>query len=62
LPDWLVLEDLVSGRLVRVLPKWHATPLPANVVYPEQRMLLTRVRAFIDLAVTYITRVLNPAT
>ena len=60
LPDWLVREDIVSDRLVRVLPKWHATPLPANVVYPGQRMLPTRVRSFIDFAVTYMGSVLNP--
>jgi DNA-binding transcriptional LysR family regulator len=59
LPDWLVREDILSGRLARVLPEWHATPLPANVVYPGQRMLPVRVRAFIDFAVTYMTTVLN---
>ena len=59
LPDWLVREDIVSGRLVRVLPEWHATPLPANVVYPGQRMLPVRVRAFIDFAVTYMSTILR---
>lgn len=59
LPEWLAREDLVSGRLVRVLPDWHATPLPANVVYPGQRMLPARVRAFIDFAVTYMTTILR---
>lgn len=59
LPEWLVREDLVSGRLVRVLPDWHATPLSANVVYPGQRMLPARVRAFIDFAVTYMTTILR---
>jgi DNA-binding transcriptional LysR family regulator len=52
LPDWLV----------RVLPEWHATPLPANVVYPGQRMLPARVRTFIDFAVTYIITVLRDAS
>ena len=61
LPDWLVREDIVSGRLVRVLPEWHATPLPANVVYPGQRMLPARVRAFIDFAVTYMATILRDA-
>jgi DNA-binding transcriptional LysR family regulator len=59
LPDWLVREDLVSGRLVRVLPEWHATALPANVVYPGHRMLPARVRAFIDFAFAYMTTVLR---
>jgi DNA-binding transcriptional LysR family regulator len=59
LPEWLAREDLVSGRLLRVLPDWHATPLPANVVYPGQRMLPARVRAFIDFAVTYMATILR---
>jgi DNA-binding transcriptional LysR family regulator len=60
LPDWLIREDIVSGRLTRILPEWSATPLPANVVYPGQRMLPARVRSFIDFAVAYMTAVLNP--
>jgi DNA-binding transcriptional LysR family regulator len=56
LPDWLVREDLSSGRLVRLCPRWHGTPLAAQVVYPGQRMLPVRVRAFIDFAVAYLNR------
>lgn len=53
--DWLAREDLVSGRLVRVLPQWNAPDLPVNVVYPGQRKLPARVRAFVDFAVGYMT-------
>jgi DNA-binding transcriptional LysR family regulator len=60
LPDWLIREDIVSGRLTRILPEWSATPLPANVVYPGQRMLPARVRSFIDFAVAYMAAVLSP--
>jgi DNA-binding transcriptional LysR family regulator len=55
LPDWLVRKDLVAGRLVRVLPQWNARELPVNVVYPGQRHLPVRVRAFVDFAVGYMT-------
>jgi DNA-binding transcriptional LysR family regulator len=55
LPDWLIREDIVSGRLVRVLPQWNAKELPCHVVYQSQRMLPVRVRTFIDFAVTYMT-------
>jgi len=55
LPDWLVREDMISKRLVRVLPQWNAKELPCHVVYQGQRMLPVRVRAFIDFAVTYMT-------
>lgn len=55
LPDWLVRKDLLAGRLVRVLPQWNARELPVNVVYPGQRHLPARVRAFVDFAVGYMT-------
>ena len=60
LPEWLIEGDLVSGRLVRVLPKWRARELPVHVVYPAQRRLPLRVRTFIDFAVNHMTTVLNP--
>jgi len=56
LPDWLIREDLLSGRLVRVLPQWNAKDLPVHVVYAGHRLLPTRVRAFIDFAVSYMTK------
>jgi DNA-binding transcriptional LysR family regulator len=60
LPEWLIQGDLVSGRLVRVLPKWQARELPVHVVYPAQRRLPLRVRTFIDFAVDYMSTVLKP--
>jgi DNA-binding transcriptional LysR family regulator len=56
LPDWLIREDLFSRRLVRVLPQWNAKDLPVHVVYAGARLLPTRVRAFIDFAVSYMTK------
>lgn len=55
LADWLAREDLVSGRLVRVLPQWNAPEFPVHVIHPAQRSLPARVRAFVDFAVTYMT-------
>ena len=59
LPEWLIEEDIVSGRLVRVLPKWQARELPAHLVYPVQRRLPLRVRTFIDFAANYMVTVLK---
>ena len=56
IPDWLIREDLLSGQLVRVLPQWNAKDLPVHVVYLGARLLPTRVRAFIDFAVSYMTK------
>lgn len=60
LPEWLIGEDLTSGRLVRVLPKWQAKPLAAQIIYPAQRRVPLRVRTFIDFATEYMTTVLKP--
>lgn len=54
LPDWLVRDELASGELVQVLPRWKARDLPIHVVYAGQRVLPTRVSAFIDFAVRYL--------
>ena len=59
LPDWLIREDLLSRRLVRVLPQWNAKDLPVHVVYAGARLLPTRVRVFIDFAVSYMTKELG---
>jgi DNA-binding transcriptional LysR family regulator len=59
LPDWLIREDLLSRRLARVLPQWNAKDLPVHVVYAGARLLPTRVRAFIDFAVSYVTKELG---
>lgn len=54
LPAWLAEEDIVSGRLVRVLPKWRGDDVPAHVVYPAPRHLPARVRVFIEFATEYM--------
>ncbi len=62
LPDWLIREDLLSGELVRVLPQWNAKELLVHVVYAGHRLLPTRVRAFIDFAISYMTKELGGST
>jgi DNA-binding transcriptional LysR family regulator len=56
LPDWLIKDELDSGDLVQVLPKWKGKELPIHVVYAGQRVLPTRVSAFIDFAVSYLAK------
>jgi DNA-binding transcriptional LysR family regulator len=55
LPEFLIREDVRRGRLVRLLPQWSPPSLPVHVVYAGARLLPTRVRAFVDFAVSYIT-------
>lgn len=41
---------LASGALVEVLPDWLHPPIPMHVVYPPNRHLSARVRAFVEWA------------
>lgn len=51
LPVYLCREDCTKGRLVRVLPEWHAKADAVHIVYPRQRFMAPKLRAFIDLAI-----------
>lgn len=59
LPEWLAAEDIVSGKLVYVLPDWQAKPLSAHIIFPVQRHLPLRVRTFIAFAQTYMNTALK---
>ncbi|MGZ0716677.1 LysR family transcriptional regulator [Pseudomonas palleroniana] len=48
LPQWLVQDDLESGRLVRLLPDHRFAPQGVYAMYPDTRHLPQKVRAFID--------------
>jgi LysR family transcriptional regulator for bpeEF and oprC len=41
---------LASGELVEVLPEWSCPTVPIHVVYPPNRHLSAKVRAFVDWA------------
>jgi DNA-binding transcriptional LysR family regulator len=52
LPDWSVLEDLRSGRLVRLLPGYRVSHIEFEngifAVYPASRRMPTKLRVFLD--------------
>jgi DNA-binding transcriptional LysR family regulator len=50
LPHWLARDEIAAGCLVRVLPGWTAPEIPIHVIYPNQRRLPARVRAFVEYA------------
>lgn len=55
LPSWLVGQEVQSGRLVEVLPGYRAAPgaldTGIHALYPADRHLSTKVRAFVDFLV-----------
>lgn len=50
LPRYLCREECAAGALVQVLPEWHAKADPLHLVYPRQRFMPPKLRAFVDLA------------
>lgn len=51
LDNVLALDDVTSGRLVRVLPDWNLAPLQVHAV-TETRLLPARARLFIEFLKT----------
>jgi hypothetical protein len=48
LPTYFVGDALQSGRLATVLDDYMAPPLPLRALYPHNRHLSAKVRAFVD--------------
>lgn len=45
---FMVLPHLEAGELKEILPAWKPPPLPMSVLYPQNRHLSPKVRAFAD--------------
>lgn len=45
---WDVGDDLLAGRLVRVLPGHSVSAAPLHAIYPHSQHLAPRVRVFVD--------------
>lgn len=50
LPDFICKTEQAAGDLVRVLSGWQGRADPVHLVYPRQRFMPPKLRAFIDLA------------
>jgi len=48
--EFIVRDDLRSGALVPVLPDYPMRPRELFVMYPQNRHLAPKVRAFVDFA------------
>lgn len=46
--DYLLSEQLATGKMVRLLPDWRCDPIPVHVVYPHNRHLSAKVRVFVE--------------
>lgn len=55
LPTYICKTAVANGRLQRVLPAWQGRKDPLHLVYPQQRFMPPKLRAFIDLAHTILS-------
>jgi DNA-binding transcriptional LysR family regulator len=47
-PNWIVGDDIASGRVRWLLQDYYPLAQPVSVVYPQTRFLSQRARSFID--------------
>jgi DNA-binding transcriptional LysR family regulator len=47
-PDYMAAHEIRAGRLIEVLARYRAPPLPISVVYPSARHLTPRLRVLIE--------------
>lgn len=52
-------EALTNGQLIRLLPEYEKTSIPVQFIYPHNRLLSHRVRAFLDWAAPQLREVLS---
>lgn len=53
-PAFLILDDLRNGRLARVLPQWRGAAIDVHAVWPSNRRLPGKARAFMDFVAANI--------
>lgn len=50
LPSFLCTEESRERKLVRVLPDWRGESVTVSLVYPAQRFVAPKIRAFMEVA------------
>ena len=50
LPNLLCAEEAKQNKLARVLPDWHGGAVTFSLVYPAQRFVSPKIRAFMAVA------------
>ncbi|MDB9527562.1 LysR family transcriptional regulator [Oscillatoria sp. CS-180] len=57
LPQFIVEDDLNTGRLQHIMPTYAGSPISVCVLYPVNRHLSTKVRLFVDYMVAQLETV-----
>jgi DNA-binding transcriptional LysR family regulator len=57
--SYMVADQIAAGRLVPVLDAFTPAPVPVSLVYPQNRLISPKVRAFVDFAAPRLRAVLE---
>ena len=57
--SYMVRDAIREGRLVSLLPAFAQAPVPVNIVYAQRRLVMPKVRAFIDFAAPKLAAALS---
>jgi DNA-binding transcriptional LysR family regulator len=61
LPEYLCLDDVAAGHLVRALDTWAAREIPIHALYPSLRHLSPKVITLLDLLRERLALTLGPS-
>jgi DNA-binding transcriptional LysR family regulator len=56
LPGYMCAEEVKQSRLQRMLPDWHGNNITFSLVYPAQKFVSPKVRAFIAIAEEFLKK------
>jgi DNA-binding transcriptional LysR family regulator len=56
LPSYICRNEIRSAKLVRILPEWRGRVDALHLVYPGQKFVAPKVRAFVDMASVVLKR------
>jgi len=59
LHDFLCHDEVSDGKIVRILPQWHWHNLTYYFVFPPQRFISPKIRAFLNFAEEYMRTIYN---
>lgn len=59
--SYMVAEQIRLGKLVTVLDAWTPSAIPVNLLFPQNRLMAPKLRAFVDFAAPRLKQALEEA-
>ncbi len=61
LPTFLCFNEVKNGKLVRILKNWQTDVRPVHFIYPSQKFVTPKIKAFIEVASSILKTSLETA-